>query len=95
MSMLNTTGIALVVEAALEAYDLANGVPHEASDEKGTEVMLTSIQWVLDHPSQDEFQLLYAWGVAAPEHLEPAPHVACRAGLLRAITLELAGGGIA
>lgn len=91
MSMLNIGGIACVVAAALDAYDSANGLAPTPRDDRGTEVLVTSIQWVLDHPSQDEFALLHAWGVT---DLEPAPHVACRAGIIRALALELVGGSL-
>ncbi len=89
MSMLNVTGIADVVAAALDAYDTVSGQPLQERGERATSVLITSIQWVLEHPTQDEFALLRAWGVT---DLRPAPHVACRAGIVRALALELAGG---
>lgn len=89
MSHLNVSGIANVILATLDAYDLNVGAPPRVRDDKDLEVLFESIKWVLDNPMADEFALLRAWGV--DESYEPIPHVAARAGLVRLIALELGG----
>jgi hypothetical protein len=91
VSTLNVTAIADVIGWTLGAYDAAVGAPpRDVTPESAATILIESVRWVLDNPMADEFALLRAWGVEGP-FVGDMQHVAARAGIVRALALELGG----